>query len=122
MAWVVRMAIDFEEEFAVLAGPVQTELLANACLIARFGPHPGRPRVDTLKGSRYTNMKELRFEADGGIWRVAFAFDARREAILLACGNKAGVSEGRFYRQLIARAERRYGAHVARVNTHPGKH
>lgn len=84
MAWVVRMAIDFEEEFAVLAGPVQTELLANACLIARFGPHLGRPRVDTLKGSRYTNMKELRFEADG--------------------------------------AERRYGAHVARVNTHPGKH
>lgn len=48
MAWVVRMAIDFEEEFAILAGPVQTELLANACLIARFGPHLGRPRVDTL--------------------------------------------------------------------------
>lgn len=122
MAWVVRMAIDFAGEFAGLAGPVQTELLANACLIERFGPHLGRPRADTLKGSRYTNMKELRFEADAGVWRVAFAFDARREAILLACGNKAGVSEGRFYRQLIARAERQYGAHVARVNTHPGRH
>jgi hypothetical protein len=49
------MAVEFEKEFADLARPVQTELLANACLIERFGPRLGRPRVDTLKGSRYTN-------------------------------------------------------------------
>jgi hypothetical protein len=43
--------------------------------------------------SRYANMKELRFRADGGVWRVAFAFDPRRNAILLVAGDKSGVSE-----------------------------
>jgi hypothetical protein len=52
----------------------------------------GRPYGDTLKGSKHANMKELRFDAAGGIWRVAFAFDPRRQAILLVAGDKAGVS------------------------------
>src|SRR6266851_8300425 len=65
----------------------------------------GRPRVDTLKGSRHANMKELRFDADDGVWRVAFAFDPKRKAILLVAGDKSGGSEKRFYRQLIAKAD-----------------
>src|SRR3546814_4259362 len=36
------------------------------------------PHADTLGGSKHTNMKELRFNADGGVWRVAFAFDPER--------------------------------------------
>lgn len=48
------------------------------------------------------NMKELRFAAADGVWRVAFAFDPKRKAILPIAGNKAGVSESRFYRRLIA--------------------
>jgi hypothetical protein len=39
------------------------------------GPNLGRPHVDTLEGSSHPNMKELRFNADGGVWRFAFAFD-----------------------------------------------
>ena len=73
------------------------------------------PRVDTLAGSRYTNMKELRFRGAGGEWRVAFAFDMKRAAILLAAGNKSGVSQKRFYRGLIRKADRRFDAHVARL-------
>ena len=46
-------------------------------------------------------MKELRFDAADGVWRVAFAFDPRRHAILLVAGDKSGVSQQRFYRQLI---------------------
>ena len=56
-------------------------------------------------------MKELRFDADRGVWRVAFAFDRQRRAILLAAGNKAGVSERRFYDSLIATADRRFDAY-----------
>jgi hypothetical protein len=46
-------------------------------------------------------MKGLRFTVAGGVWRVAFAFDAKRKAILLVAGDKSGVSEKRFYRELI---------------------
>lgn len=58
-------------------------------------------------------MKELRFDAANGVWRVAFAFDVRREAILLAAGNKSGVAMKLFYRQLLDRADRRFSSHLS---------
>src|SRR6516165_5635374 len=92
-----------------------TELLALSRLLQQFGPQLGRPRVDTLNGSRHANMKELRFSAADGEWRVAFAFDPKRKAILLVAGDKSGVSEKRFYRQLIAKADERFNAHLNRL-------
>ncbi|MFZ0695326.1 MAG: type II toxin-antitoxin system RelE/ParE family toxin [Alphaproteobacteria bacterium] len=94
---------------------VRIESLAQARVIETFGPTTGRPRVDTLKGSKHANMKELRFEADGGVWRVAFAFDPERKAILLVAGDKSGQSERVFYRRLIATADKRFDAHLERV-------
>ncbi len=112
MSWTVRFCDEFESEFRRLSEAVQDELLAQALVIQRFGPQAGRPRVDTLQGSRHANMKELRFDADGGVWRVAFAFDPNREAILLAAGNKSGVSEARFYRSLLRHADARFDSHL----------
>jgi len=106
----------FEEEFDELPEVVQDELLAQAGLLRQFGPGLGRPRVDTLKGSRHANMKELRFEADGGVWRVAFAFDPNRQAILLVGGDKSGSGERRFYRKLIKQADERFSAHLSRID------
>jgi len=60
-------------------------------------------------------MKELRFDASDGVWRVAFAFDRSRKAILLVAGDKSGGSEKRFYRQLLAKADQRFGDHLARA-------
>lgn len=57
-------------------------------------------------------MKELRCTANGGVWRVAFAFDPRRNAILLVGGDKAGGGTRRFYRRLIALADARYDRHL----------
>jgi hypothetical protein len=94
---------------------VQNELLAQLKLLEKIGPALGRPRVDTLKGSAHANMKELRFAADGGQWRVAFAFDPRRRALILVAGDKSGGSEKRFYKQLIAKADRRFAAHRSRL-------
>jgi len=122
MAWTVRLAAEFVTELHELREPAQTELLAHARLLAHFGPQLGRPRADTLKVSRYSNMKELRFSADGGVWRVAFAFDPRREAVLLAVGNKLGISEARFYRDLIRRADRRFADHLSALNTDKTRH
>ena len=109
------MGNEFEPEFDKLHEDVQTEILALSRLLHPFGPQLRRPHVDTLKGSRYANLKELRFEAADGEWRVAFAFDPRRRAILLVGGDKSGGSEKLFYKELIRRADERYTAHLARL-------
>src|SRR5438309_4187640 len=113
--WVVELAPEFEPELLAFPAEVRIELLAQARVIERFGPTTGRPRVDTLNGSKHANMKELRFDAEGGVWRVAFAFDPRRRAILLVAGDKTGRSERTFYRRLIATADARFDAHLERM-------
>ena len=115
MTWQVQFHEAFEPEFDRLSAAVQDELLAHARLLEEFGPTLGRPHVDTLKGSRHKNLKEFRFEADNGVWRVAFAFDPERKAILLVAGDKSGGSEKRFYRRLIATAEERLDNHLRRL-------
>ena len=115
MAWTVGFAEEFKVEFDIFSEQVQDELLLNARLLEEFGPQLGRPHVDTLKGSDYANMKELRFKADDGVWRVAFAFDPKRNAILLVAGDKSGTSPARFYKRLIEKADRRYRAHLQRI-------
>lgn len=112
--WSIGMCPEFTVEFGKLAMEVQDELLAQLHLLACRGPALGRPRVDTLKGSRYSNMKELRFSVGDGVWRVAFAFDPSRCALLLVAGDKAGISERRFYRSLIDRADARFERHLSR--------
>ena len=115
MLWIVRFEDEFEQEFLALEQEVQDELLAVARLLAEHGPQLGRPYVDTLKGSKHANMKELRFDAMRGVWRVAFAFDPRRHGILLVAGDKSGVRQHRFYKQLIAKADKRFAAHLERL-------
>jgi hypothetical protein len=115
VSWVVEIGDEFEPEFDSLHEDVQTEILALSRLLQQFGPQLGRPRVDTLKGSRHSNMKELRFSTADGAWRVAFAFDTKRKAILLVAADKSGISEKRFYRELIHKADDRFEAHLARL-------
>jgi hypothetical protein len=115
VSWVVEIGNEFKPEFFALHEDVQTEILALARFLQQFGPQLGRPRVDTLKGSRHANMKELRFGATDGEWRVAFAFDTKRKAVLLVAGDKSGVGEKRFYHELIRKADDRFDAHLARL-------
>jgi hypothetical protein len=113
MSWSVTFHPQFAIEFAAFAIDVQVSLLAMAELLAEAGPQLKRPHCDTLSGSRHTNMKELRFAADDGVWRVAFAFDPARQAILLTGGDKSGVTSARFYKQLIKKADDRFDEHLA---------
>src|ERR1700719_2018445 len=114
MAWVVIFHEAFDAEFLELPRAVQTALAAKARLLESIGPRLGRPPVDTLKNSKHANMKELRFDAAGGVWRVAFAFDVARQAVILVAGDKSGEIEARVYRTLIATAEKRFDDHLAR--------
>ncbi len=114
-SWSVEIDDEFKPELFALDEDVRTEILALARLLQQFGPQLGRPRVDTLSGSRHANMKELRFSAAGGEWRVAFAFDMERNGILLVAGGQIGGSEKRFYRELVRRADNRFDAHLTRL-------
>jgi hypothetical protein len=109
--WAVAFHDEFLPEFRQYSEAVRRQAYSLIEVLANFGPQLGRPLVDTLKGAKHPNMKELRFLADGGVWRVAFAFDAKRSAILLVCGDKSGVSRDKFYRNLIEIADRRFDRH-----------
>ena len=113
--WVVRINREFRPEFDRLQDDVQDAILTMSRQLQRFGPQLGRPQVDTLKGSRHANMKEARFSAADGEWRLAFAFDPRRRAMLLVAGDKSGGSARRFYRALIRKADERFDRHLARL-------
>ena len=115
MPWGVEFHDDFVAEYGELPGEVQDELLALVEVLEVLGPQMKRPRVDTLKGSRYKNMKELRFDACDGVWRFAFAFDANRQAIILCGGDKSGGTESRFYKRMVAKADARFYAHCASI-------
>ena len=113
MTWIVLLHDAFGNEFALMPESLQDELLAHANLLAQFGPNLGRPTIDTLKASRHANMKELRFTWSNEVWRVAFAFDPQRQAILLVGGDKGGADQQRFYKRLISVADDRYDEHLA---------
>lgn len=112
MQWTVTLHTAFDAEVPDLPLAVREALIAAAGLLELHGPMLGRPHADTLNGSKHANMKELRFAADDGVWRVAFAFDPRRKAILLVAGDKSGVAQARFYKGLIAKADKRFDDHL----------
>lgn len=113
MAWEVIFHPAFAGEYRDFTHGVRDELAALLINLREFGPSLRRPHADTLEGSKHANMKELRFSADGGVWRAAFAFDPRRRAIILVAADKAGVSQARFYKRLISLADRRLDEHLA---------
>ena len=116
MKWEIIFNHAFEAEFDELNVIVQDECFAHLKLLERFGPNLKRPHVDTLNGSKHSNMKEIRFNADNGVWRLAFAFDPDRHAILLVCGDKSGTSQQRFYKDLIKKADNRFDKHLSEQN------
>jgi hypothetical protein len=115
MEWLVQLHHSFEAEFLDLPPAAQDELLAKTLLLQVAGPNLRRPHVDTLNGSRHSNMKEIRFNAADGVWRVAFAFDPNRRAILLVAGDKSGIGQRQFYKQLITKADLRFDEHLSNL-------
>jgi len=113
MAWSVEFHDAFAVEFEKWRHDVQKAATTQLVILESLGPTLGRPHADTLKGSRHGNMKELRFSVGDGEWRIAYAFDPRRRAILLVGASKSGVTADRFYRRLIGTADRRFDDHLA---------
>jgi hypothetical protein len=106
--WEVLTTRAFDGWFRDLHPERASQVLAALRRVAAVGPVLGRPRVDSIKGSRIHNLKELRLH--DGI-RVLFAFDPDRRAVMLVGGDKTG-SWNRWYRHQIPVAERVYADHL----------
>jgi hypothetical protein len=109
-AWEVCFTDEFEDWWESLDEEAQDAIAVRIEVLEELGPALGRPAVDQIKGSRHHNMKELRASSDGAL-RVLFAFDPRREAILLIGGNKTGAWE-RWYQEMIPVADDLFDEHL----------
>ncbi|HMI82406.1 MAG TPA: type II toxin-antitoxin system RelE/ParE family toxin [Solirubrobacterales bacterium] len=108
MSWEAERTAEFDEWWKALTDAEQRRVVASVEALEELGPTAGRPLVDSVKGSKHPNMKELRI---GSTIRVFFAFDPRQIAILLIGGDKAGKTK-RFYKQMVRKADRIYEKHL----------
>ncbi|MDK2410512.1 type II toxin-antitoxin system RelE/ParE family toxin [Aphanizomenon sp. PH219] len=113
MEWNIIFDPDFRIWFYQQEQGFQNEVFAVLGILAKFRPSLGRPRVDTLEGSDFSNMKKLRIQHQGEPWRILFAFDPKRQAILLVGGNKAGNKK--WYKENIAIADKRYREYLETI-------
>lgn len=113
--WRVEATETFDLWFNNLDDTDRTNVLALMIVLQQKGPELSRPYADTVKGSRYKNMKELRIQSKGEPIRAFFAFDPDRKAILLCGASKAGGNK-RFYEAMLLIADNEYTAHLQKIN------
>jgi hypothetical protein len=103
VSWEIEFTDEFEAWWLALSEDEQADVDAGVRLLEAHGPRLGRPHVDSVKGSKHSNMKELRTQSGGKPLRTFFAFDPRRTAILLIGGDKMG--DRRFYARMLPVAD-----------------
>ncbi len=110
--WNVVTVEEFDNWFLPLTEEEQIDVLSYIKLLQVYGPNLGRPYADSLEGTQHVkNLKELRVQHKGRPYRVFFAFDPKRQAVLLCGGDKTG--DNRFYKKMIPIAEREFSNHLA---------
>lgn len=114
MPYVVNTSIVFQEWFNNLEENLQDSIAFHVGVLEEHGYKLGRPYADTLSGSRMKNLKELRVQHAGEPYRILFAFDPKREALLLIGGNKAGNK--RWYEEMIPKAETIFEEHLLELD------
>lgn len=105
--WKIETTDRFDRWLMSLDETDRACVLAGLIVLREKGPGLCRPYADTIKGSRYSNMKELRVQSKGDPIRALFAFDRWRTGIVLCAGNKVG-NEKRFYAEMIPLADREF--------------
>ncbi len=105
--WEVITTDTFDTWFDSLGDSDRTNVIAGMLLLREMGPHLAIPYADTVYGSKFSNMKELRVQSKGKPIRVFFAFDPARKGVLLCAGDKSG-DEKRFYKRMIPIADIEY--------------
>jgi len=109
--WEVEYTHEFEDWWETLAEDEHVDIAACVGLLEECGPSLRHPYSSGINGSRYAHIRELRIQHAGQPYRVLYAFDPRRTAILLIGGNKTG--NDRWYEEYIPIADSLYGQHIA---------
>ena len=112
--WDLRTTDCFDHWFDALSDRDRANVLAAMLVLSQKGPMLARPYADTVYGSAFPNMKELRVQSGGKPIRVFFAFDPLRVGVLLCAGAKTGRAK-RFYDELIPVADREYEQHLSKL-------
>lgn len=113
MEWEVEFTEEFGAWWDSLTVPEQESISFVVSLLQEYGPNLKRPHADTLEGSAYPNMKELRCQHEGNPYRVLYAFDPRRVGILLIGGDKTGNAS--WYEEFIPKADAIYKQHLEEI-------
>lgn len=115
MACEVEYADEFEVWWHSLTAEEQDSVARGIVLLSEVGVNLGRPYADTVHGSKFPNMKELRIQHQGRPYRVLYAFDPRRTAILLIGGDKTGKK--RWYEEFVPKADAIYAQHLREIES-----
>lgn len=113
MVWEVKVSDEFIEWYDSLNEQEGVSVDCAVDMLVEYGPTLGRPYVDTLNGSAYPNMKELRVQHLGRPYRILFAFDPRQNAYLILGGDKTGDKD--WYVDAIRRADAIYAQHLEEI-------
>ena len=114
MNWEIEYTDEFEEWWDTLSAEEQESIAVSVGLVETLGPNLPRPHSDTIKGSKFNNMKELRTQHAGQPYRTLYAFDPKRTAILLIGGKKSG--DKNWYKTNISIADRLFAQHLKEFN------
>src|SRR5688572_30642636 len=98
MGWNVEYTDEFGDWFGELTEAVQDDVDRVVGLLEAKGPQLPFPHSSGITGSRHAHMRELRVQSGGEPYRIYYAFDPRRTAILLIGGNK--TADDRFYERM----------------------
>ena len=120
MSWNVEYTDEFGKWWDTLAESEQESVDASVRLLENMGPRLPFPHGSGVKKSRQGHMRELRIQHAGKPYRVLYAFDPRRVAILLIGGTKVGTD--RWYDENIPIADRLYDQHLKELESEARKH
>lgn len=115
MAYEVEFTDEFEVWWNSLTEDEQDSVAFSVRLLQERGVHLKRPHADAIHGSKFLNLRELRCQHEGRPYRVLYAFDPRRTAMLLIGGDKTGKSG--WYKEFIPKAEKIYARHLNEIAT-----
>ncbi len=110
MAWDVEFTDEFGDWWSLLSEDEQVSVDALVRLLEQRGPALGFPHTSGISRSKHSHMRELRIQHQGRPYRVLYAFDPRRSAILLIGGDKTG--NDRWYEENVSQADRVYDVHL----------
>ncbi len=110
MSWDIEYTDEFGDWWSGLNEAEQVDVDACVGLLEAKGPSLPFPYSSGVGGSKYSHMRELRIQHAGNPYRVLYAFDPRRDAVLLLGGNKTG--NNRWYDEFVPKADRLYDIHL----------